>query len=56
MGTKLKSWRYTVRNQLNIQLDDTLKTVWARVREATLPKYDPLDLEALLDKWCNVEY
>ncbi|XP_062173324.1 uncharacterized protein LOC133878802 isoform X2 [Alnus glutinosa] len=59
MGEKLKSWRYKLKKQLNIQSDDTPEMVRARVGEANLSKYDPEDLEALLDKWCdraNQEY
>jgi hypothetical protein len=53
MGEKLKSWRHKLKKQLNIQSDDTPETIRARVGEANLSKYDPQDLEALLDKWCD---
>jgi hypothetical protein len=53
MGTTLKSWRHKLKLQLDIHSDDTPNTVQARVVEAMLSKYNLVDLEVLLGKWCD---
>jgi hypothetical protein len=53
MGLKLKIWRHSLKNKLNIQDDDTLETVRTRMSQIFLDRYDPLDMEVLLDKWCE---
>jgi hypothetical protein len=53
LGSKLKSWRFSLKRPLNIQDDDTAETVWVRIGQIFLDRYDPLDLEVLLAKWCK---
>jgi hypothetical protein len=53
MGTKLKIWRHSLKSKLDIQDDDTPKTIKVRIGQIFLDCYDSLDLEVLLDKWCE---
>jgi hypothetical protein len=53
IGSKLKSWRHSLKKPLNIQEDDTPETVRVRMGLIFLESYDPLDLEVLLVKWCE---
>jgi hypothetical protein len=52
MGKKLKYWRYKLKKPLAIQADDTLDSVKARAG-VTIQKYDPVDVDILLEKWCE---
>jgi hypothetical protein len=51
MGLKLKDWRHLVKIKLNIIDDDTLETVRMRMGQNVLSRYDPLNMDAMLDKW-----
>jgi hypothetical protein len=53
MGEKLKLWKHKLKYKLKIQSCDTLATVRARVGYI-LQKYDPEDMDKLLNIWCNV--
>jgi hypothetical protein len=53
MGEKLKLWKHYLKNKLKIQSGDTPATVRARVRYI-LQKYEPEDVDKLLDIWCDV--
>jgi hypothetical protein len=53
MGEKLKLWKHKLKRSLNIQHGDTLATMRARARYI-LQKYDPEDVDKLLDLWCDV--
>jgi hypothetical protein len=53
MGSKLKDWKHSLKSKLKITDDDTPETVRVRMGKIFLNRYDPLDLEALLDKWCS---
>ena len=55
MGTKLKSWKHQLKHELNIQPNDTLATMMARVEEKMLYVYNPMDLDILLKKCCGEE-
>jgi hypothetical protein len=52
MSEKLKFWRHELKHPLKIGADDTLDIVKARAG-AILQKYDPADMDILLDKWCD---
>ena len=52
MVEKLKFWRHELKHPLKIGADDTPNTVKARAG-AILQKYDPVDVDILLDKWCD---
>jgi hypothetical protein len=53
MGSKLKDWRHSLKFKLKITEDDTPETVRARMGPYFFSRYDPLDIDALLDKWCS---
>jgi hypothetical protein len=50
--SKLKSWRHSSKRPLDIQ-DDTSNMVRVKMGQLFLERYDPLDLEVLLAKWCE---
>jgi hypothetical protein len=50
MGSKLKSWRHSLKNSLKIQPGDTSSIVKARMGQNFINNYDPFNLEMLLDK------
>jgi hypothetical protein len=52
MGEKLKLWRHELKKPLAIQADDTPDSVKARAG-VTIQKYDPVDVDILLAKWCE---
>jgi hypothetical protein len=52
MGEKLKLWRHELKKPLAIQADDTPDLVKARAG-VTIQKYDPVDVDILLAKWCE---
>ena len=52
MGEKLKHWWHELKKPLAIRADDTLDSV--KVRAATIiQKYDQVDVDILLEKWCE---
>jgi hypothetical protein len=53
MGEKLKLWKYKLKYKLKIQSGDTPATVRARAGHI-FQKYDPEDVDKLLDIWCHV--
>ena len=53
MGSKLKDWRHSLKFKLKIIDDDTLEIVKARMGPIFFSKYNHLDIDALLDKWCT---
>lgn len=55
MALKLRNWRHKFKAQLKILSNDTPETIWAKMREENIAKYDPLDLEEFLEKWCSKE-
>ena len=50
MGEKLKYWWHELKKPLTIRADDTPDSVKARAG-GTIQKYDPVDVEILLEKW-----
>ena len=52
MGEKLKLWRHELKKSLAIRAGDTPDLVKARAGE-THQKYDPVDMNILLEKWCD---
>ena len=54
MGEKLKSWKRKLKHSLNIQHNDTPATVRAKAGDI-LQKYNPEDVNKLLDIWCDVD-
>jgi hypothetical protein len=53
MGEKLKLWKHKLKYKLKIQSCDTPTTVRARAGYI-LQKYDPEDMDKLLNIWCDV--
>ncbi|XP_059448234.1 uncharacterized protein LOC132179516 [Corylus avellana] len=53
MGSKLKTWRHELKQELNIKPGDTPEIVRARVRDQRISKYDRMDIEIMLNKWCD---
>jgi hypothetical protein len=53
MGEKLNLWKHKLKMKLKIQSSDTPATMRARARYI-LQKYDPEDVDKLLDIWCDV--
>ena len=54
MGEKLKLWKHKLKHELIIQSGDTPVTVMARARNI-FQKYDPNDVDKLLEIWCDVD-
>jgi hypothetical protein len=52
MGKKLKLWRHKLKKPLTIRADDTPNSVKVRAG-VTILKYDPVDVDILLAKWCK---
>ena len=52
MGKKLKLWRYELKKPVVIQANDTPNSLKARA-EKILQKYDPVDVDILLARWCD---
>ena len=53
MGEKLKLWKHKLKKKLEIQSGDTPDTIRARAG-CILQKYDPEDVDKLLNIWCDV--
>jgi hypothetical protein len=53
MGPKLKDWKESLKFKLKITDGDSLEMVRARMAPDFFSCYDPLDIDALLDKWCS---
>jgi hypothetical protein len=52
MGEKLKYWRHELKKPLAIRADDTPASV--KVRGASvIKKFDQVDVDILLEKWCE---
>jgi len=56
MGVKLKNWRHITKVKLGIQRGDTPEMVRERIGARRLSNYQPDDMDALLNKWCDEEY
>jgi hypothetical protein len=54
MGEKLKYWRHKLKKPLAIQADDTPDSVKARAA-TIIQKYEQVDVDILLGKWCVVQ-
>jgi hypothetical protein len=54
MSHKLRNWRHGVKKLLKI-LPTNSPSIWARVGEQNLSKYDPTDLAVCLELWCSEE-
>jgi hypothetical protein len=52
MGEKLKLWKHELKKPLAIRADDTPDSMKARAG-VTIQKYDPVDVDILLAKWCE---
>jgi hypothetical protein len=52
MGKKLKLWRHKLKKSLAIRANETPDSVKARVGQI-LQKYNPVDVDILLAKWCE---
>ena len=52
MGEKLKYWRHELKKPLAIRADDTPDAVKVRV-PTIIEKYDQVDVNILLQKWCE---
>ena len=52
MGEKLKYWRHEMKKPLAIRADDTPNAVKARA-PTIIEKYDQVDVDILLQKWCE---
>jgi hypothetical protein len=52
MGEKLKLWRHELKKPFAIRVNDTSNSGKARVR-VTIQKYDQVDEDILLAKWCE---
>jgi hypothetical protein len=50
---KHRSWKHTVKAQLDIRDGDTQETIRARVPTKVLEKYDRENMEHLLREWCT---
>jgi hypothetical protein len=56
VSSKLRTWRYLLKNKLNIQPCETPELVRARVQEDTFKEYDVEDVRVLLERWCDDAY
>jgi hypothetical protein len=52
MGEKLKLWRHELKKSFAIRADDIPDSVKARAG-ITIQKYNPVDVDILLAKWCE---
>jgi hypothetical protein len=52
MGEKLKYWRHELKKPLVIRADDTPASVKAR-GASVIKKFDQVDVDILLEKWCE---
>jgi hypothetical protein len=53
IGHKFRDWRHSLKKPLKITYEDTPKTMRARMAPDFVGNYNPLDIDALLDKWCS---
>jgi hypothetical protein len=52
MGEKLKYWQHELKKPLTIRTDDTPDSMKARAA-TIIQKYDQVDVDILLEKWCE---
>jgi hypothetical protein len=52
MGEKLRYWQHELKKPLAIGADDTLDSVKARA-VTIIEKYEQVDVDILLEKWCE---
>jgi len=52
MGRKHRSWKHSLKTQLDIWDGDTPETIRARVPAKFFERYDKADVEHLLREWC----
>jgi hypothetical protein len=53
MRSKFKDWRHSIKAKLKINDYDTPEIVRARFGKTVLSHYDPVDVKAILKKWCS---
>jgi hypothetical protein len=53
MGHKFRDWRHALKKPMKITDDDSHETVRARMAPDFVGRYNPLDIDTLLDKWCS---